>query len=158
MKIFAVHFSILLKPRRNRGSSVSVVSDYGLDERTIRVRSPAWAKEFSSILCIQTGSQAYPASCTMGTGGPSPGAKHGRGVTLTTHPHLVPRSRISWSYSSSPLWHLHGAAEQVLLYLSCPQNILCSFLYAREKFQTHARKTGNSMLLYILSFTFWTAA
>jgi len=28
----------------------------------------------------------------MGTGGPFPEAKRGRGVTLTTHPHLVPRS------------------------------------------------------------------
>jgi hypothetical protein len=31
----------------------------------------------------------------MGTGALSPGVKHGRGVTLTTHPHLVPRSRMS---------------------------------------------------------------
>jgi len=28
----------------------------------------------------------------MGTGVLSPGVKRGRGVTLTTHPHLVPRS------------------------------------------------------------------
>jgi hypothetical protein len=46
---------------------------------------------FPSSLCIQTGSGAHPASCTMGTGGPFPGVKRGRGVTLTTHPHLVPR-------------------------------------------------------------------
>jgi hypothetical protein len=32
----------------------------------------------------------------------SPGLKHGRGMTLTTHPHLVPRSRMSRSYTSSP--------------------------------------------------------
>jgi hypothetical protein len=31
-----------------------------------------------------------------------PGVKRGRGVTLTTHPHLVPRSRMSRSYISSP--------------------------------------------------------
>jgi hypothetical protein len=31
-----------------------------------------------------------------------PGLKRGRDVTLTTHPHLVPRSRISRSYTSSP--------------------------------------------------------
>jgi hypothetical protein len=31
----------------------------------------------------------------------SPGVKRGRGVTLTTHPHLVPRSRMSRSYTSS---------------------------------------------------------
>jgi hypothetical protein len=39
----------------------------------------------------------------MGTGGPFPGAKRGRGVTLTTHPHLVPKSRMSRSYTSSLL-------------------------------------------------------
>jgi hypothetical protein len=30
----------------------------------------------------------------------SPGLKRGRGVTLTTQPHLVPRSRMSRSYTS----------------------------------------------------------
>jgi hypothetical protein len=32
----------------------------------------------------------------------SPGVKRGRGVTLNAHPHLVPRSRMSRSYTSSP--------------------------------------------------------
>jgi hypothetical protein len=32
----------------------------------------------------------------------SPGVKRGRGVTLTTHPLLVPRSRISRSYTPLP--------------------------------------------------------
>jgi hypothetical protein len=36
---------------------------------------PAGAKDFSSILCVQTGSGAHPASCTMGTGGPFHGCK-----------------------------------------------------------------------------------
>jgi hypothetical protein len=35
---------------RSRGSSVSIVSDYGLDDRAIQVRSPAGAKDFSSNL------------------------------------------------------------------------------------------------------------
>jgi hypothetical protein len=51
----------------------SIVSDYGLDDRAIGVRSPAEAKDFSSSICAQTGSGAHPASCTMGTGGPFPG-------------------------------------------------------------------------------------
>jgi hypothetical protein len=59
----------------SQGSSVSIGSDYGLDDRAIGVRSPAEAKDFSSDLCVQTGSEAYPASCTMGTGGPFPGVK-----------------------------------------------------------------------------------
>jgi hypothetical protein len=78
------------------------MSDYGLDDRAIGARSPAAAKDFSSNLCVQTGSEAHPASCTTGTGGPFPGAKRARGVTLTTHPHLVPRSGMSRSYTSSP--------------------------------------------------------
>jgi hypothetical protein len=71
---------------KSRGSSVSTVSDYGVDYRGIEVRSPAGAKDFSSSHCVQTGSGAHPASCTMGTGGPFTGAKGGRSVTLTTHP------------------------------------------------------------------------
>jgi hypothetical protein len=47
----------------------------GLDDRAIGVRYPAGAKDFSSSLCVQTGSGAHQASCTMGTGGPFPGAK-----------------------------------------------------------------------------------
>jgi hypothetical protein len=51
------------------------VSDYGLDDRAIGARSPAEAKDFSSSLCVQTGSGAHPASCPVGTGGPFPGGK-----------------------------------------------------------------------------------
>jgi hypothetical protein len=56
-------------------SSVSIVSGYGLDHRAIEDRSPAETKDFSSSLCVQTGSGAHPASCKMGIGGPLPGAK-----------------------------------------------------------------------------------
>jgi hypothetical protein len=59
----------------SRVSSGSIVSDYGLDDRAIGVRSPTEAKDFSSSLCVQAGSGAHPASCTVGTGGPFPGAK-----------------------------------------------------------------------------------
>jgi hypothetical protein len=56
-------------------TSVSIVSDYGLDDRAIEVRSPGGAKDFSSSLFVQAGSGAHSASCTMGTGGSFPGAK-----------------------------------------------------------------------------------
>jgi hypothetical protein len=52
------------------------VSDYGLDDRAIGVRSPAGAEDSSSILCIQTGSGAHPDSCPMGTDVPFPGGKN----------------------------------------------------------------------------------
>jgi hypothetical protein len=50
------------------GLAQAVVSDYGPDDRAIGVRSPAGAEDFSSSLCVQTGSGAHPVSCTMGTG------------------------------------------------------------------------------------------
>jgi hypothetical protein len=60
------------------GSSGSIVSDYGLD-RAIKVRSPAEAKDFSSNLCVQTCSEAHPASYIMGTGSPFSGGKERSG-------------------------------------------------------------------------------
>jgi hypothetical protein len=44
-------------------------------ERTAGVRSPTGAEDFSSNLCVQTGSGAHPASCTVGNGGSFPGGK-----------------------------------------------------------------------------------
>jgi hypothetical protein len=46
------------------------------------IRSPAEAKNVSYSLCVQTRSGAHPVSCTMGTGGPFPGVKCDRSVTL----------------------------------------------------------------------------
>jgi hypothetical protein len=70
-----IGFPLLLYSVGKPGSSGSIVSDYGLDDRAIGVRSPAGAKDFSSNLCVQISSEAHPASCTMGTGGPFPGGK-----------------------------------------------------------------------------------
>jgi hypothetical protein len=75
-----VQLLVTKSTRRSRGSSVSIVSDYGLDDRAIGVRSPAGVKDFSSSLCVQTGSGAHPASCTMATGGPFPGGKSAAGA------------------------------------------------------------------------------
>jgi hypothetical protein len=49
----------------SRGSSVSIVTDHGLDDWG----SPTEAEDFSSGLCVQTGSGAHPASYPIGTGG-----------------------------------------------------------------------------------------
>jgi hypothetical protein len=43
------------------------------------------ARDFSSSLCVQTGSDAEPASYPVGTEGPFPVAKRDRGKMLTTH-------------------------------------------------------------------------
>jgi hypothetical protein len=48
-----------------------------------------------------------------------PGVKRGRGVTLTTHPHLVPGSRMSRRYTSSPpsaFWRVVGQLYKLLCY------------------------------------------
>jgi hypothetical protein len=62
----------------SRGSSVSIVSGYELDDREIEVWSPAEAKDFS-LTCVQTDSGAQPASCTMGTGDAFSGGKARQG-------------------------------------------------------------------------------
>jgi hypothetical protein len=49
--------------------------DIVYSRRTAGVRSPTEAEDFSSNLCVQTGSGAHPASCTVGTGGSFPGGK-----------------------------------------------------------------------------------
>jgi hypothetical protein len=95
----------------SRGSSGSIVSDYGLDDRAIEVRSPTGAKDFSSSPCVQTGSGTHPAQPPIQwvPGVLSPGVKRGRGVTLTTqpHPHLVPRLSMLDLDLLSPMC-LHG--------------------------------------------------
>jgi hypothetical protein len=53
----------------SRGSSGSIVSDYGLDDRVIEVRIPTETEDFSSSPCVQTGSGAHPATYPLGTGG-----------------------------------------------------------------------------------------
>jgi hypothetical protein len=75
---------------RSWGSSVSIVSDYWLGDRGL---IPGRGRGIFASLCVETGSRAHPAPCTMGTGGPFTEIKRGQGVTLTTQPHLVPSSR-----------------------------------------------------------------
>jgi hypothetical protein len=60
-------------------------------------------KVFFSSLCIQTSSEAHPASYTMGTGGSFPEGKVRPGHDGDHLPHLLPRSGMSRSYISSPL-------------------------------------------------------
>jgi hypothetical protein len=68
-------------------SSVSIVSGYGQDDRAIGVRSPGGAKDFSSSLCVQTGSGAPTQPPVQWVPGVlSPGVKRGLGVTLTIYP------------------------------------------------------------------------
>jgi hypothetical protein len=74
--------------RHTAGSSVETVTAYGLEGSGIESRLGA---RFSAP--AQTGPEAHPASCKIGTGSFS-GVSCGRGVTLTPHPLLVSRSKI----------------------------------------------------------------
>jgi hypothetical protein len=90
--------------------------------RSFYFRSPADAKDFSSGLCVQTSSEAHSASYPMGAGGGFfPRVKRGRGVTLTSDPHLVSRSRMR-SYTPLPLGVCMSVAGQLYFYFTylCP--------------------------------------
>jgi hypothetical protein len=87
----------------------SVAQYTGSVYRAIGVRSPAEAKSnftLSSVSRPDLGPTQPPVPWVQRA--LSPGLKRGRGVTLTTHPHLVPRSRMSRSYTFSPPKRLHG--------------------------------------------------
>jgi hypothetical protein len=60
---------------RSRGSSVSIMSCYKRNDQAIEFQSRTEALDFSCNLLVQTGSEAHPASCTVGSGGPVPGGK-----------------------------------------------------------------------------------
>jgi hypothetical protein len=73
-------------------------------EWTTGVRSPAETNDYSSSLCVQTGSEAHPASCTMGTGGPFPGSKARPGRdTDHSHPSTAKVKNKYELYFLSPL-------------------------------------------------------
>jgi hypothetical protein len=98
------------------GGGVGQSVQYLTTDWTTGFRSPAKATNFSSSACVQASSEAHLASCPKGTGGPFPGSKRCWGVTLTTHPHLVPRSRMSRIYIPILLypWRLHGGSDRAL--------------------------------------------
>jgi hypothetical protein len=55
------------------------------------------SEEFNGLAFLK-----YVLSSSVGRGSFLRGLKRGWNVTLTTHPHLVPKSRKSRSYTSSP--------------------------------------------------------
>ena len=67
------------------GSVVGIATAYGLDGSGIESQ---WGRDFPHLF-----PEAHPASCTVGTGS-FPGVRCDWGMTLTTHPLLVPRSKI----------------------------------------------------------------
>jgi hypothetical protein len=92
------------------------VSGYGLQDRAIGIRSPEGVEDFSSILCVQTGSEAHPAFCTMGTGGPFPGGKARPGRDADHSPSFSAEVVKSRRYNSSPPKRLHGVSGTALFF------------------------------------------
>jgi hypothetical protein len=79
----------------SRGSSVSTAFGYELDDQAIEIRSPGRGEmilPLASVSRTAVGPTQPPVQGVLGV--LSLGLKRGRGVTLTTHPYLVPRSRM----------------------------------------------------------------
>ena len=100
------------------GSSVGIATGYGLDGPGIESR---WGARFSAP--VQTGPEAHPASCTIGTGSFT-GSKSDRGVTLTPHP-LLP-----WSWKSGAIPVLPLRAVRPVQSLSAHTG--CTFYQSRH--------------------------
>jgi hypothetical protein len=91
------------------GSSVSIVSGYRLDDRAIDPRQRQRIFPLASVSKPAQGPTQPPVQWVPGV--LSPGVKCGRGVTLTTHPHLVPRSRVVGAIPpppQAPSWRAVG--------------------------------------------------
>jgi hypothetical protein len=96
-------------------------------------RSPSDANSFSCNRCVQISSEAHPASYPKGTGGSFLGIKRGRGVRLTTHPHLLLKSRKNRSYISSPLGAFMGVIGQFYFYLTWCSDTHLNLNYSSRK-------------------------
>jgi hypothetical protein len=71
-------------------SSVSIASDYGLDDRAIGVRQSLEDFSSNSVPRLALGLTQPPVQWVPTVF--SRGVRRGPCVTLTTHPHLFPRS------------------------------------------------------------------
>jgi hypothetical protein len=89
-------------------------------------------KNYSSSFCVQIGSEAHPPFCPK-VSQVLPRGISGRGVTLTTHLHLMPRSRMSRSYTSSPHLPLRGVLHCFTLPMCvCVRACACAYLCDRS--------------------------
>jgi hypothetical protein len=68
------------------GSSVSIVSEYELDDRDILRFDPRQRQRILPLACVQTGSGAHPACYPRGTGGPFAGVKERQGCDTDHSP------------------------------------------------------------------------
>jgi hypothetical protein len=100
---FQFLYTQVLTGKGSRGNSASIVSDYGLDDPAIEVRSPAEAKRiFTNASVSRPALDPTQPPVQWIPRHPSRGVMRGRSVTLIIHNHLVSRSWMSRSYTSSP--------------------------------------------------------
>jgi hypothetical protein len=77
--------------KRSQHSSVSIVSDYGLDDRCSIPGRDKRVFPLASVWRLALGRTQPPVQWVQ----------RGRGVTLPTHPHILPKCWKSRSYTSS---------------------------------------------------------
>jgi hypothetical protein len=99
--LFKMYLPSYLYSLGGPGSSVGIATDYGLDGPGIE---SLWGRDFPFV---QTGPGAHQASCTK-CAWSFPGVNYGRGVLLTPHPLLVPRSWKSRAIPLPSLWATTG--------------------------------------------------
>ena len=113
------------------------------EDWTVRGSNPVEARFSASV---QTGPGSHPASCTMSTGS-FLGVKSGRGVTLTPHPLLVPRSRKSRAIPLLPLW----AVRPVQCLGACTVELYLYFPYGPYGlYRSSVPVQGCTLLFYII--------
>jgi hypothetical protein len=91
----------------------------GPSDWTTGVRSPTEAEDFSSSLCIQNGSGAHPASCTMGTGGSFPRGKvqpgHDADHSPPSSAEVKNEQELYLLSSQAPPWRVAGSLYLFLI-------------------------------------------
>ena len=108
------------------------------------------------FLLVQTDRGAHPASCTMGIES-FQGVKYGRGVLLTTHSLLVPRS---WKCRAIPLptlWATTGPVTGTLylylyLLIYCKWNFLNSKAVGHKTIEAYLVDKNKKFLIHITQF------
>jgi len=102
--LHACHLTYVLRTICGLGSSVGIATELRAGRSGIESR---WGRDFPPV---QTGPGAHPNFCKMRTGS-FLGVKCGRGVLLTTHPLLVPRSWKSRARHLPTLWATPGLSR-----------------------------------------------
>ena len=101
------------------GSSVGITTELRAGRSGIE---SWWGRDFPPL---QTGPGAHPASCKMGTVS-FPAVKCGRGVLLTTHTLLVPRSWKTRAIPLPTLWETPGLKRDHFTFTFV---YICIFIY-----------------------------